>query len=143
MIAVDTNILIYAHREESPHHIAAERCVRSLADGPATWAIPWPCLHEFLAIVTRARIFDPPTPILAALDQVDAWLDSPTLTLLSESETHWSVLREIVSAGAVTGGRIHDARIAAICRQHGIRELWTLDRDFSRFGGVRAVNPLV
>jgi uncharacterized protein len=143
VIALDSNILIYAHREESPHHRKASRCIDALAEGTAPWAIPWPCLHEFLAIVTRARIYDPPTPLRLALAQVDAWLESPGLVLLSESEQHWSELRAIALAGHITGARIHDARIAAICRQHGVRELWTADRDFSRFAGLNAVNPLV
>ncbi len=93
MIAVDTNILVYAHREDSPFHEAAFRRVTELAEGPAIWAIAWPCLHEFLAIVTHPRIYAPPTPLARALDQVDAWLESPTLALLTESATHWPTLR--------------------------------------------------
>ncbi len=143
MIAVDTNILIYAHREESPHHEAAARCLGQLSEERVSWAIPWPCLHEFLAVVTRARIYDPPTPIAIALDQVEAWLESPTLILLSESEQHWSALREVAVASRITGARIHDARIAAICQEHGVRELWSADRDFSRFAGLRTRNPLI
>jgi predicted nucleic acid-binding protein len=84
VIAVDTNILIYAHREDSPFHDAAFRRVAGLAEGPAVWAIPWPCVHEFLAIVTHPRIYVPPTPLARALHQVDAWLESPTLALLAE-----------------------------------------------------------
>ena len=143
MIALDTNILVYAHREDSPFHEAAFRRVAELAEGMATWAIPWPCLHEFLAVVTHPRIYAPPTPLTLALDQVEAWLESPTLTLLAESATHWPALRGLLSGSHVAGAQIHDARIAALCRQHGIRELWTADRDFSRFAGLAAVNPLV
>lgn len=52
MIAVDTNLLVYAHRKDSAWSQAARRCIRGLAEGRATWAIPWPCIHEFLAIAT-------------------------------------------------------------------------------------------
>lgn len=142
MIAVDTNILVYAHREDSPFHQAALEHLTRLAEGNAVWAIPWPCLHEFLAIVTHPRIYDPPTPLAAALAQVDAWLEAPTLTLLAESDQHWSALRPLLAAGHVSGGRVHDARIAALCRQHGVRELWSADRDFSRFAELPLVNPL-
>src|SRR5205823_1711276 len=69
MIAVDTNILVYAHREDSQWHDAACALVAELAEGRAPWAIPWPCLHEFLAIVTHPRIYAPPTPLAAAMDQ--------------------------------------------------------------------------
>ncbi|HTG19625.1 MAG TPA: TA system VapC family ribonuclease toxin [Reyranella sp.] len=143
MIAVDTNILVYAHREDSPFHAAAIERLTELAEGPATWAIPWPCLHEFLSIVTHPRIYVPPSPLTRALEQVDAWLGSPTLALLAESATHWSTLRALLVAGRVTGPRVHDGRVAALCRQHGVRELWSADRDFSRFAGLAVVNPLI
>jgi toxin-antitoxin system PIN domain toxin len=142
VIAVDTNVLVYAHREDSPFHAAASRCLASLAEGRAEWAIPWPCLHEFLAIVTHPRIYRPPTPPALALDQVDAWLAAPSLVLLAEADQHWSELRSLVTASRVTGARIHDARVAAICRQHGVRALWSTDRDFSRFEALTIVNPL-
>ena len=143
LIAVDTNILVYAHREDSPFHAAAAKRLAKLAEGLAAWAIPWPCVHEFLAIVTHPRIYEPPTPTERALEQVQAWLESPTLVLLAESEQHWSELREQVLTGHANGGRIHDARIAALCRQHGVRELWSADRDFGRFPGLTVINPLV
>jgi uncharacterized protein len=142
VIAVDTNILVYAHREDAPFHQIAVQRVTALAEGRTAWAIPWPCIHEFLAIITHPRIYDPPTPLPLALDQVDAWLESPALMLLAESEQHWSELRSLVETGRITGARIHDARIAALCRQHGIRELWSADRDFSRFSDLPLVNPL-
>jgi hypothetical protein len=143
VIAVDTNILVYAHREESPFHAAAATRIASLAEGVASWAIPWPCLHEFLAIVTHPRIYLPPTPLDHALEQVEAWLEAPTLVLLTETAAHWSTLRALLVAGRISGPLIHDGRVAALCRQHGVRELWSADRDFSRFAGLAVVNPLV
>jgi toxin-antitoxin system PIN domain toxin len=143
VIAVDTNILVYAHREDSPFHAPASRCVAELAEGAGAWAIPWPCLHEFLAIVTHPRIYAPPTPLPRALAQVDAWLESPTLTLLSEQPDYWTALQSLLVAGRVAGRQVHDARIAALCRQNGVRALWSADRDFGRFSGLSVVNPLV
>lgn len=143
MIAVDTNLLVYAHREDSPWHEKASDRLAELAEGRALWAIPWPCLHEFLAIVTHQRIYVPPTPLEVALDQVDAWLESPRLVLLTETETYWQELRGLIKIGRVNGPPIHDARIAALCRVHGVRELWTADRDFTRFPGLVVCNPLV
>lgn len=143
MIAIDTNVLVHAHREDSEWHAAAAARVASLAEGQGPWAIPWPCVHEFLAIVTHPRIFVPPTPLAAALAQVDAWLESPTLTLLSESDEHWSRLRRLLQAGKVSGPKVHDARIAALCAQHGVRELWSADRDFGAFPDLLVTNPLI
>ena len=142
MIAVDTNVLVYTHRSDSDWHDRAARCLRSLAEGRAPWAIPWPCVHEFIAIVTHPRVYDPPTPIAVALEQVDAWMESPTLLLLGEGAEHWTTLRPLIAAGRVAGPKIHDARIAALCLSHGVQALWTADRDFSRFPALRAVNPL-
>jgi len=142
VIAVDTNILVYAHRADADWHDRAAVCVRRLAEGRAAWAIPWPCVHEFLAIVTHPRIFEPPTPLPAALDQVDAWLESPTLMLLSEGDEHWSRLRTLIDAGRVVGAQVHDARVAALCLAYGVREIWTADRDFGRFPALVSVNPL-
>ena len=143
MIAVDTNVLVYAHREDSPWHDAAYARVAQLAEGRDTWAIPWPCLHEFLAIVTHPRIYTPPTPLAAAIDQVDAWLESPRLALLCESDGYWTELRSLLAEGRISGALVHDARVAALCRLHGVAELWTADRDFGRFHGLPVRNPLV
>jgi toxin-antitoxin system PIN domain toxin len=143
VIAIDTNLLVYAHREDSPWHAAAKERVRELAEAAAPWAIPWPCLHEFLSIVTHPRIYAPPTPLPAALDQVDAWLESPSLTLLAEAPTYWPRLRPIITAARVTGPVVHDGRIVALCLDHGVRELWSADRDFSRFRELTIKNPLV
>lgn len=143
MIAVDTNVLVYAHREDSPWHAPALAALTGLAEGRSAWAIPWPCLHEFLAIVTHPRIYRPPTPLAIACDQVSAWLESPMLVPLAENETYWDALRECLSAGRVAGPQVHDARVAALCLAHGVRELWTHDRDFSRFSTLAIRNPLV
>src|SRR5882757_6117514 len=114
-----------------------------LAEGSSPWAIPWPCVHEFFGTVTRPRIYEPPSTIPEALDQIDVWLGSPSVVLLGEAEGYWPHLRTLVLAGQIVGARVHDARIAALCLQHGVRELWTSDRDFSRFPQLKTVNPLM
>jgi uncharacterized protein len=143
VIAVDTNLLVYAHREDSPWHDPAYASIARLAEGRAPWAIPWPCLHEFLAIVTHPRIYSPPTPLPAALDQAAAWLEAPNLVLLAESDGYWRHLRTALEAGRIAGPQVHDARIAALCLDHGVQELWSADRDFSRFPALAVRNPLV
>ncbi len=142
MIAVDSNLLVYSHREDSPWHDSAYTCIAELAEGQALWAIPWPCIHEFLAIVTHPRIYDPPTPLENAISQVDAWMESPSILLLSESEDYWQQLQSLIQSGKVCGPQVHDARIAALCSYHGVAELWTADRDFGRFPKLKVRNPL-
>jgi toxin-antitoxin system PIN domain toxin len=142
VIAVDTNLLVYAHRSDSEWHARASACLRKLAEAPSAWAIPWPCLSEFVAIATHPRIYDPPTPLERALEQVDAWLESPSAVLLAEDSDHWPRLRELLASSRVSGPRVHDARVAALCLAHGVRELWTADRDFGRFPALATRNPL-
>jgi len=143
VIAVDTNVLVYAHREDSEWHENAVEKVATLAEGKAPWAIPWPCIHEFLAIVTHPKIFAPPSPLDVAVRQVDAWLESPSVSLLSEAGEYWAQLKATITAAKVAGPQVHDARIAALCAQHGVRELWSADRDFNRFPRLTVVNPLI
>ena len=142
MIAVDTNILVHAHRKDSDWYGLAAGQIRTLAEGRVRWALPWPCVHEFLAIATHPRIWDPPTPLEAALDQVDAWIESPSVLLISENAGHWTELKKLLTAGRIQGPRVHDGRIAALCLAHGVQELWTADRDFSRFPALPTRNPL-
>jgi toxin-antitoxin system PIN domain toxin len=143
LIAVDTNILVYAHRGDSDWHKPAAGAVKRLAEGSSLWAIPWPCLHEFLAIVTHPRIYLPPTPINLAAEQIRAWLESPTLILLSEDKGYWQTLDSLVNEVKIKGAQIHDARIAALCLRGGVVELWSADRDFSRFAQLNVRNPLL
>jgi len=143
LIAVDTNILVYAHREGGPWHEKAKQCVAALAEGRSSWAIPWPCIHEFLAVVTHPRIFDPPTPLSMAIECVASWLESPSVVALTEGADYWPRLAAALEAGKVSGPKVHDARIAVICLQHGVREFWTVDRDFQRFPELRVINPLI
>lgn len=82
-------------------------------------------------------------PLDAPLDRGDAWLESPTLGLSSETGEHWTRLRSLLHDGTVAGPVVHDARVAALCLQHGARELWTADRDFGCFPALRCVNPLI
>jgi len=143
VIAVDTNLLVYAHRRDAAWHPRAEPVVRAVAEGQTRWAIPWPCVHEFLSIVTHPRIFDPPTPMPAALDQIAAWMESPSLVLIGEGAGYQAHLHDVLSSSRSIGPRVHDARVAALCVYHGVDELWSADRDFSRFPGLRVRNPLV
>lgn len=143
MIAVDTNILVYAHRQDAEWHERAAERVASLAEGRSPWAIPWPCVHEFYSITTHPRTFAVPTPITAALDQLGAWLESPSLVLIAEGPGSWERLASLAESAKAAGPKIHDARIAALCLHHGVWELWTADRDFGRFPSLSVRNPLV
>jgi uncharacterized protein len=143
VIAVDTNILIYAHRADSPWHGLANRQIAALAEGRSPWAIPWACLHEFIAIVTHPRIYAPPSRTDAAFDQLSLWTASPSLRLIGETENHFDSLKELALGAKLVGPKLHDAKIAVLCLQHGVTELWPADRDFLMFPALKTRNPLV
>lgn len=142
MNAVDTNLLVYAHRQDSTFHAAARRVIRELAEGSGPWSIPWPCVHEFVAVVTNPRIWKVPTPLETALAEVNAWRQSPKLFLLAEHDDYFAVLEELLLESRVHGAKVHDARIAALALYHRVHTLLTADRDFSRFPRLKTRNPL-
>ncbi|PWK89759.1 type II toxin-antitoxin system VapC family toxin [Fulvimonas soli] len=144
MIAVDTNILAYAHRPDyRDEHAPARDALAELIGGARSWTVPWPCVHEFLALVTNARAFREPSPIDIAWAAVRAWFDSPGFIRIGESAQHLQTLERIARQGKIRAAMYHDARIAAICIDNGVSEFWTADRDFSRFPELRLRNPLV
>lgn len=143
MIAVDTNILVYAYRPDyEVQHEPALAALRGLMDSARSWSTPWPCVHEFLANVTNGRIYRQPAAPRDALKAVSEWMRADNFSVLGEAGTHFDTLRGLIEKGRVAGAQIHDARIAAICLDHGASELWTADRDFLKFPSLRVRNPL-
>ena len=96
------------------------------------WAIAWPCLHEFYAVVTHPRIYRPPSTHVEAVAQIEAWMTSPRLVLLAENDGYWNELRRLLDRGRVVGPIVHDARVAALCLLHGVREFWSADKARAR-----------
>jgi toxin-antitoxin system PIN domain toxin len=142
VIAVDTNVLVYAHRREPAEHDDAAALVRGLAEGAAPWAIPWPCVYEFHSVVTNARIWkDAASTPEQAWRQLDAWFAAPTLRLLCEPDGFVAVLGRLLRRARVRGAIVHDARVAGLCIAHGVDELLTRDRDFSLFPELATVDP--
>jgi predicted nucleic acid-binding protein len=139
MIPLDTNLLVYSVREDSPWQKQALSRLRGLAEGGAAWAIPWPCVHEFIAVVTHPRIYQACRPCSPG-----GVLDGKSLPALDRRASGIvGALEGGLTSGQTMGPLVHDARVAAICRLHGVREIWRADRDYSRFEGLRVRNPLL
>jgi toxin-antitoxin system PIN domain toxin len=142
MIAVDTNLLVHAHQREAAFHEKARDVIRSLAESPAPWAI---CLHslvEFYGVATHTRLWRKPSTPAQAMEQIEAWRESPSLRVLFDTPGVLEKLADLAVTGRLRGAMIHDGRIAATCLVGGVGELWTVDRDFSRFPALRTRNPL-
>ena len=144
MQALDSNILVYAHRRESPPYSAARQVLTELAQGDRPWAIPWPCCHEFLSVVTNRKIWkEAASTPKEAWHQLRVWEASPSCHMIGETNGFMDILEGFVSRPNVTGAIVHDARIAAICVANGVETLLTRDRDFSLFPQLPTRDPLL
>jgi toxin-antitoxin system PIN domain toxin len=142
VIALDTNLLVYAHRPEMPFHERARQVLTEAVAGSEPVGVPWPCAHEFLAVVSNPRILRDPTPMDMALDALKRLHGSLAGGFLAEGEGYLGALERIARPALLQGALVHDARIAALCLFHGVRVLWSADRDFSRFPDLAVINPL-
>jgi len=143
VIALDTNVLVYAHRREGRDHARALAVVRGLAEGEEPWGVPWPCAYEFYSVVTNIRIWrDAASTPAQAWHQVEQWLRAPGARLLGETDGFVEILAGLVGRRGVRGPVIHDVRIAAICLAHGVQELLTRDRDFAIVPELSTRDPL-
>ena len=137
MIAVDTNILIYAHRREFAQHAPALKALSSLAEGGELWAVPVAFLAEFLRVTTHPAVLKPPSTIDQASTSIEALLASPSLQVFMPGDRHAALLLQLIRDHQITGNLMFDAQLAALCLEHGVREILTEDRDFSRFPQIR------
>jgi toxin-antitoxin system PIN domain toxin len=142
MIALDTNILIHAHRRDASLHASAAEAVKKLAESMRPWSVCYHSLIEFYGVATRSQIWRNASTPEQAFKQIKAWKASPSLRILSDSDVSLETLESLALQANVQGPLIHDARIAACCLANGVTELWTVDRDFSRFSALKTRNPL-
>lgn len=133
MIAVDTNILVYAHRAEMLKHEKARRRLTNLAEGRSRWAIPVFCVGEFMRLISHPRLFDPPFTAREACTALERVLASPSLSILLPGGDYPNLLMEAVAEANAVGNLVFDAQIVALCRESGVNSLVTEDRDFDRF----------
>ncbi len=140
MIAVDTNVLVYAAHRSSPLQRRAHEVLERLATGLSPWALPFPCVAQFLRVVTH-RAFQPALSVADALHNVRTLLRSPSVLLLTPTSRHLPLLAEVLEESRATGDMVYDAQIVALCLEHGVREIYTADRGFRRFQGIRVTDP--
>ena len=137
MIAIDTNVLVHARREEMPKHIDARNLLFDLAERDEPWGLPVFCIGEFLRVVTHPRIFSLPTSLEDALQGIHILLSSPSAQLLTPGAGYWPILRQVLLQSGITGNGVFDAQIAALCIEHNVEALITEDRDFRRFDNLQ------
>lgn len=141
MKGVDTNLLVYAHRADTPQHFIAQRVLRELAESGDAWFIPWPCAYEFTRIVTHPKVFNEPSSRRTAIDVLSALRLNSGAQFLGHGPAHDEKFASLSEEGGASGNLWFDVQIAAILLEHGIPEIITNDNDFLRFKDLRVINP--
>lgn len=141
MRLVDVNLLLHAVDESSPRHELARPWLEQTLSDRRTVALSWTVLLAFLRLSTHGAVFASPLPADEALDIIDGWLEVPSVVVVQPGRRHAALLRELLAAVGTAGNLVPDAHLAALAIEHGA-ELCSSDADFSRFPGVRWVDPL-
>ena len=137
MIAVDSNVLVYAHRTETELHRIATGILVEIAEGPTPWALPIFCITEFLRVVTHRRVFNPPSSLSRAVGFIEDVVASPVCQIVRPGPGFVRILADVAQQADARGNLIFDAQIAAVCHESGIDTIVTNDRDFERFEALR------
>jgi toxin-antitoxin system PIN domain toxin len=141
VILVDANILIYSHVASFSQHKAARKWLDEKLNGSPRVGLPWGSLLAFLRLVTNARVFERPEPIVDAWLQVRAWLACEAAWIPQPTERHADLLNELLTLPGVHGNLVPDAHLAALALEHGLT-LCSTDGDFARFPKLRWQNPI-
>lgn len=136
MILPDVNVLVYAHREDSPHHQAAKAWLQSAAVGDEPLGLTDLVLSGFVRVVTHPKVFTTPTPISTALDFAEYVRSSPRTVRVEPGDRHWSIFRDLCRGGNAKGNLVPDAFLAALAIECGATWV-TTDRGYARFPGLR------
>jgi len=140
-VTVDVNILLYASDESSSFHAKAAELIERLARGPDLLYLFWPVLMGYLRIATHPAIFPRPLSVGVATGNVGQLLGLPHARALGEGDDFWQVYSTVTSGAVVRGNLVADAHLVALMRENGISTLWSHDRDFRKFEGVRVQDP--
>ena len=141
MLVPDTNLLLYAIDASSPHHVRAHAWLDTVMASAEPVGLSWTVLLGFLRISTNGRILEQPLTIREATSVVDLWLAQPVVSVVEPGERHWAILQELLRGAGRGGNLTTDAHLAALCIERGAT-LASADADFTRFHGLRFVNPL-
>jgi toxin-antitoxin system PIN domain toxin len=143
LLAVDTNILVYAADADSQFHDACHGWLEQQRVRPDAWYTTWPIIYEFLRVTTHPRVMRRPWSVTAAWDFIATLLVSPGLGVLNPTQRHADVAAEVLAElPHLAGNLLHDAHTAILMREHGIRRICTRDSDFNRFPFLEVIDPV-
>jgi toxin-antitoxin system PIN domain toxin len=143
VLAVDTNVLVYAADADSPFHRPCRDWLERQRSRPDAWYTSWPILYEFLRVTTHPRVMRRPWRAAAAWKFVTALLASPGLAVLIPTQRHADVATEVLmELPHLAGNLVHDAHTAILMREHGVRRICTRDTDFNQFPFLEVIDPI-
>ena len=143
MLLIDTNVLVYAVNQDAEFHQECRKKLEEVRARDLPWYLSWPICYEFLRVCTHPNIMTRPWKLQAAWQFLQTLLDSPAGALLLPTLQHENVLRQIIAeVPHLRGNIVHDLHTAALMREHGIRDIYTRDSDFSRFPFVKVIDPV-
>ncbi len=139
--AIDLNLLLYASDRKSPLQARAARFLADHATGDELMCISWPIVMGYLRVVTHPGVFVQPLSPDEAMANIENLVGLPHVRVLAEEDGFWGVYRKVASEQPVRGNLVPDAHLAALLRQHGVRTLYSNDRDFLKFDFLEVRNP--
>ena len=143
MLAVDTNVLVYAADAHSQFHADCRRWLDRQRSRTGAWYVSWPIVYEFLRVATHPRVFRTPWSLPLAWSFVRGLLAASRVTVLTATPQHDEVLEEIIGTAPTFAGNIlHDLHTVVLMREHGVRTIYTRDTDFHRFHGIEVLDPM-
>jgi len=140
-LTVDTNLLVCASDTGSALHGRARELPADLAKGTDLVYLFWPVTTEYLRITTHPAVFVNPLAPAAARENIGSLIDRPHVRMPGEGRRFWGVYRDVTDRIPVRGNLVSDAHLVTLMREHGVRTIWTRDRDFRTFDGIEAVDP--
>lgn len=141
MITPDANIILYAYNEDAPQHSAAKKWLEEQLSLPVSFGLSWQVITAFLRISTNSRAFPQPFDLQEAIEIVDEWIALPNIEIITPTENHWTIFQTLIIEGQTKAALMMDAHLAALAIEHGAT-LATTDSDFSKFSGLKIINPL-
>ena len=142
MITPDANSILYAYNEDAPKHQQAKEWLEEQFSSPVSFGLSWQTITAFLRISTNPKAFPQPFDLHEAISIVDEWIALPNIQILTPTVNHWAIFQNLIVEGQTKAALMMDAHLAALAIEHDVT-LATTDRDFSKFSGLKTINPLI
>jgi uncharacterized protein len=137
----DINLLVYAYDEESVFHQQSKLWLETLFKEKRVIMLPWVVILGFVRITTSRKIFKNPLSMDLAFEIVGSWLERSNVSIAEPGIKFYSILTRLSKETNSVSELVTDVYLAALAIENQC-ELHSNDSDFSRFKGLKWINPL-